>query len=191
MQTDRANAAVSTPLNLLIDDQPIESPSPLTAEGTAALLDWMADISHGPNGRGPENDGAAHVLHVLAHRLQNDQDATDLLGILRAAIAHEDEAERRAPCATTALEAARDLERLQKALNDKVDIRSFYALLFGSFPTPIHARYALSILVECRERFEEHLSVLVSAVADRVHSVEGIDVADRLYIDRIRSLLSL
>ena len=181
---------VTTPLSQLLDGQPIESPSPLTTEEAAALLNWMADVNHGPTGQGPENDGASHAIHALAHQLQNDDDASDMLATLRAAVAHEDEAERKAPCATTALEAARDLERLHQALNDQVDIRSFYALLFDSLPTPIHARYALSMLVARREHFEEHLSVLVSAAADRVYSAEGIDAADRQYIDRIRSMLT-
>ena len=191
MQTDLAPAVVPTPWTHFLDDRPIESPVPLTLECAAVLLDWMADLNHGPNGQGPENDGAAYVLHVLAHRLQNDRNADDLLSTLRSAIAHEDEAERRAPCATTALEASRDLDQLHQALNDQVDIRSFYVLLFGSFTTPIHARYALSILADRRKHFGKHLPMLVDAVSDRVHGAEGIDIADRSYIGRIRSLLSL
>ena len=175
----------------LLEGRPIASPFPLTPETTVALLDWLADLNHGPDGKGPENAGAAQVLHVLGYHLQHDDDASSLLSILRAAVAHEDEAERKAPCASTALAAARALDQLHQALEDQIDIESFYALLFHSLPTPIHARYALSILVETRERFGDQVPLLFRATADRVCAHEETADHDREYVDSIRASLSL
>ena len=175
----------------LVDGEPVESLDSFTRpEDIAALLDWMGDIHHGPDGRGPENAGAARALDVLGYHLQHDERAIPVLDTLRRALAHEDDAERKAPSATIALEAARALDDLRQALVDQVGVDAFYAMIFRALPTPIHARYALSILAETRDRFEDHASLLVRATSDRIFGHAESADRDRAYVERISAVLA-
>ena len=180
----------TTPLTHLLDGRSIDPPFPLPTNATIALLDWMADISHGPTGGGPENVGAEHVLRVLGYHLQNDRDAGALLGTVRDAVAHESPAERRAPSATTAVEAAEALRAIERDLqaDHLTQGPGLARRIAGALPTPIHARYALSLIVESYA-IKRRDAGLFDAVARHLVDHDEAGPEDHTYVERLRSLL--
>ncbi|MEM8929946.1 MAG: hypothetical protein AAGE94_02160 [Acidobacteriota bacterium] len=173
-------ATPTTPLTRLLDGEDLDAPPALGEIEAVELLDFMADLNHGPIGSGPGSPGATFSLRVLGHYLQGDPEGLALLSLVRRATAYESPAERRAPSAVTAREAAEALDLLSRMSTDPLRLPRWVATVL---PTPMHARYALSLLAEggavdteLFDRIAEHLER---------HDESGED--DRAFVERLRT----
>lgn len=195
----------NSPLTRLLDGQSVEPPFPLSTDrDAAAILDYLSETSHGPCGRGPESEGAALAAGILAFQIQGDHDVSRMLGILRAATVHEEPSERRSPSASIALEAVGAVDRLRRSFADELSAAgegsevsaALRRTLDDLLPTPIHARYALSLVIEGIEDLlgdlerSGHRTAIFAVIAGHLVGHPDAEAVDRAYVERLSAHLA-
>lgn len=169
-----------TALVRLLDGETLDAPPPLGPIEAVELLDFMADVSHGPTGGGPESPGAAFSLRVLGYFLASDPEGRGMLDVVRRATAYESPAERRSPSATTASEAFDALQLLADVEQRGSWGRHWVPV---ALPTPEHARYALALLTSDGDLDSERFS----RIADYLVEHEDAGEEDATYVERLRA----